>query len=110
MSIARYDFLPEEYCQKLVESTGAVDANGMPLDVVGKVKIAVSLGSFSTEKDFTVIRNLTLDCLLGADFLKEHGTVMDCRTSTLSIGEKPRYHVPMFMAQQQTTCDSHSSS
>ena len=27
-------------------------------------------------------------------------------TSTLSIGEKPRYHVLMFMAQQQTTCDS----
>ena len=78
----------------------------MPLDVVGKAKMAVSLGSFSTEEEFMVIRNLTVDCLLGADFLKEHGAVMDCRTSTLSIGEKSRYHVPMFMAQQQTKCDS----
>ena len=91
--------------QKLVESTGAVGASGMPLDVVGKVKMAVSLGLFSTEEEFTVIRNLTVDCLLGADFLKEHGAVMDCQTSTLSIGKKSRYHVPMFMAQQQTKCD-----
>ena len=105
MSVARYDFLQEEYRQKLVESTGAVGASGMPLDIVGKVKMAVSLGLFSTEEEFTVIRNLTVDCLLGADFLKEHGAVMDCRTSTLSIGEKSRYHVPMFMAQQQTKCD-----
>jgi transposase InsO family protein len=78
----------------------------MPLDVVGKVKLAVSLGLFNTEEEFTVIRNLTVDCLLGADFLKEHGAVMDCRTSTLSIGKKSRYDVPMFMAQQQTKCDS----
>lgn len=49
VSVARYNFLQEEYRQKLVESTGAVGANGMPLDVVGKVKMAVSLGSFSTE-------------------------------------------------------------
>lgn len=38
--------------------------------------------------------------------MKKHGAVMDCRTSILSIGEKSRYHVPMFMAQQQTKCDS----
>ena len=75
VSVARYDFLQEEYHQKLVESTGAVGASGMPLDVVGKVKMAVSLGLFSTEEEFTVICNLTLDCLLGADFLKEHGAV-----------------------------------
>ena len=44
-------------------------ANGMPLDVVGRAKIAVSLGSFSTEEEFIVIRNLTVDCLLGVDLV-----------------------------------------
>ena len=49
VSVARYDFLPEEYRQGLIESPGAVGAIGMPLDVVGKTKMAVCLGSFTTE-------------------------------------------------------------
>ena len=58
VSVARYKFLPEEYHQRLIESPGTVGANGMPLNVVGKAKIAVSLGSFRTEEEFTVIRQL----------------------------------------------------
>ena len=50
VSVARYEFLPEEYCRKLTESPGAVGANVIPLDVVGRAKIALSLGSFSTRK------------------------------------------------------------
>ena len=68
VSVTQYEFLPVEYCRKLTESPGAVDANGMPLDVVGRAKLAVFLGSFSTEEEFTIIRNLTVDYLLGADF------------------------------------------
>ena len=41
-SVAGYEFLPEKYRRKLMESLGAVGANGMPLDVVGRAKIAVS--------------------------------------------------------------------
>ena len=78
----------------------------MGANYVGRGKIAVSLGSFSTEEEFTVIRNLTVDCLLGADFLREHGAVMDCRHSTLSIGKDPRCHVPMFMGHQEAKIDS----
>ena len=78
----------------------------MPLDVVRRAKIAVSLGSFSAKEEFTVIRNLTVDCLLCADFLKEHGAVMDCRSSTLSIRKCLRCHVPMFMGHQQAEIDS----
>ena len=78
VSVARYEFLPKEYRRKLTESSGGVGANGIPLDVVRRAKIALSLESFSTEKEFTVIHNLTVDCLLGADFLKEHGAVMNC--------------------------------
>ena len=70
VSVARYDLLPEEYRQRLIESPGAVGANGTPLDVVGKTNMTVSLGAFTTEEEFTVIRNLTVDCLLGAEFLE----------------------------------------
>ena len=50
----------------------------MPLDVVRTAKIRVSLGSFTTEVEFTVIGSLTVDSLLGMDFLNEHSAVMDC--------------------------------
>ena len=49
--VARYEFLPKEYCRKLTESSRAVGANGIPVGVVGRAKIAVSLGSFSSEEE-----------------------------------------------------------
>lgn len=57
----------------------------------------MSLGSFSSEEEFTVIRNLTVDSLQGADFLKEHRAEMDCGSSTLTIGN---HKVPMLIRQQ----------
>ena len=94
------------YHQKLTNSPGAVRANGMPLDGVGRAKIVVSLELFSAEEEFTVIRNLTVDCLLHTDFLKEHGAVMDCHSSTLSIRKCLQCHVPMLMGHQQAKIDS----
>ena len=103
VSVVRYEFLPQEYRQKLTKSPGAVGANGVPHDVVGRAKIAVSLGPFTSEEEFTVIRNLMVDCLLGADFLKDHSAITDCRSSTLSIGKKSRCHIPMIIGQRQVT-------
>ena len=65
--IVRYKLLPEECCQRMTKSPRAVVANRIPLDVVGRTKVQVSLGSFSIEEEFTVICNLTVDCLLGED-------------------------------------------
>ena len=104
VSVAQYDFLQDEHQKRLSASPGAVGANGTPLDVVGKVP--VSLGPFNAEEEFTVTRNLAVDCLLVADFLQKHGDVMDCRSSTLSIGISSRHCVPMFLGQQQSKCDS----
>ena len=102
VSVAQYEFLQREHQERLSASPGAVGANGMPLDVVGKVKFPVTLGPFSAEEEFTVTQNLIVDCLLGADFLKKHGAVMDCQSSKLSIGTNSSRHcVPMFLGQQQ---------
>ena len=54
VSVIRYEFLSEVYRQKLTDSPGAVGANSMPLNVVGRAKIAVSLGSFSAKEEFVV--------------------------------------------------------
>ena len=35
---------------------------------------------------FIVDHGLTVDCLLGAAFLKKHGAVLDCKSGTLPLG------------------------
>jgi len=52
-------------------SGGAVGANGSPLDVVGQTTVTITLGYFTIKHNFVVVRNLTVDCLLGADFMND---------------------------------------
>ena len=63
----------------------------MALDV-RKAKTAVSLGSFSTKEEFTVIHNLTVDCLLGVDFLKEPVLLW---TADVALSQLGRIHDAM---------------
>ena len=37
----------------------------------------VSIGNFTTEQVFVVVNALTVDCLLGADYLVSHGAIID---------------------------------
>ena len=69
MSVVCYQLLTGHNTLITKQATTAVGANGTPLDVVGLTTLTVSLGSFRTQHQFTVVRHLTVDCLLGADFL-----------------------------------------
>ena len=109
MSVVRYEFLADKQWHQLSKSPGAVGANGLPLDVPGQTTLTVSLGPFKSEQEFLVIRNLTVECLLDVDFLMKHGAVMDCRTSTLTLGNTSRFEVPMFKEQRRSPGDGHSS-
>jgi len=40
----------------------AVSANGSPLDVVGQTVVTVTLDNFAVDHNFTVVKNLTVDC------------------------------------------------
>ena len=53
-------------------------ANGTLLDVVGQTTATVCLRDFKVDHQLTVVRNLTVDCLLGANFLQHHGAVLHC--------------------------------
>ena len=44
--------------------------------------------------------------LTGADFLKEHGAVIDCRNSVLSLGKESCFDIPIYMGQQSLTPSS----
>ena len=54
--------------ERVSAATGVNGVNGLPLNVVGKVKIPVKLGEFEQEQTFIVVGDLSVDCLLGADF------------------------------------------
>ena len=50
--------------------TRAINANGSPLDVIGETVADIILGDLTVNQKFVVIRNLTVECLLGADFCR----------------------------------------
>ena len=104
VSVVRHAVLADCWRNSIakVETQNTLAANGLPLEVIGQVTVPVSLGEFRAEQKFTVVRNLTVDCILGADFLVEHGAVIDCKASTLAVGMNPRFKVPISVARCET--------
>ena len=74
-------------------------ANVHLLDVKGWIETPVRLGAFYAVHPFVIVQDLTVDCLLGADFLTEHGAVIDCHYATLSLGREIRAQVPLTLGQ-----------
>ena len=74
----------------------ALGANGSPLSVMGKVELPMRLGSFHSKHVFVVVEKLVVDCILGADFLFNHGAILDCAHQTLQLckrGQAPSHIV-----------------
>ena len=68
----------------------ALGANGSPLSVMGKVELPIRLGSFHSKHVFVVVEKLVVDCILGADFLFNHGAILDCAHQTLQLCKRGR--------------------
>lgn len=67
VSVIKQEFLPMQSHNEIMEiKTSAITANGAPLNVV------ISMERFTCHHTFVVINNLTVECLLGADFLRKH--------------------------------------
>ena len=95
VSVVRLDATDKQWHDKIsaAESNTTVAADGLPLEVVGQVTLPVSLGNFKADQEFTVVQSLTVDCILGADFLVKHCAVIDCNTATLTLGSSSRSEV-----------------
>ena len=76
------------------EHATTIGANGLPLDVVGHVTLPVAIGDLNAQQDFVVVKNLSVDCLLGTDFLTAHKAVIDCGAQVLRIGGSNGSAVP----------------
>ena len=87
ISVVRLDMLTADLRSQITtnELTTPIGANGSPLDMVGQMKIPVTMGGFSTEQVFTVVKTLTVDCLLGSDFLISQEVLIDYKNGTVTL-------------------------
>ena len=64
-----------------------VGADGVSFGIqpFGRCRVWVSLNGFSCGVETYVVRSCVADLLLGFDFLKEHGALVDCRKCELRL-------------------------
>ena len=62
-----------------------IGTNGSLLDVVGQIKMPICIATLKTEQVFIVVTNLTVDCLLGVDYLVTHGVIIDYKCGCVVI-------------------------
>ena len=87
MSVIRHNALPQSVLSHVEPaSIATVGANGLPLDVAGQVTVLVSLGNYCVQHTFLVVHGLTVEGLLGADFLDKHKAVVDFVHHRLTLG------------------------
>ena len=65
--------------------TAPIGANGSPLDVISQITLPVNIGNFQSNQVFIVMRILTVDCLLGADYLVAHEVVINYKQGIVEI-------------------------
>ena len=58
-----------------------VAANGGELDLLGQDELQLQVGDLQVQFPVLIARDLTQECLLGADFLKQHDCVINERTN-----------------------------
>eukprot|EP00731_Ephydatia_muelleri_P003373 Em0001g3373a len=86
VSVVSYDILPPSARSSMNgNSPLTIGVNGIPLDVLGIVNVMVDLETIKVHHDFVVARKLTVECLLGMDFLSRHGAVIDCSNCKLTL-------------------------
>ena len=86
-SVVRYSALLDSVKGNIRCSNAlVVGANGTPLDVMGKITLSVRLGSFLDEHEFIIVTELTVECLLCADFMEKNDLLIDFRRKCLKLG------------------------
>ena len=60
------------------------NADGRDLAPLGTITLKVNLGNLETDQSFTVVENLSAPAILGCDFLKKEGIVIDFQKNVFS--------------------------
>ena len=102
ISVVNYDVVRHKAITKV--TTCAVGAKGAP--VIGRTTVTIQL---EVDHPFTVVHNLTVDCLLGADSLQKHDSILDCYNNTLTVGKETKIKVSLDLHKQLSSLDTSST-
>ena len=81
-----------------------VAANGGELDLLGQDELQLQVGDLQVQFPVFIARELTQECLLGADFLKQHDCVINVRKRTLVAGGKQVVCQPNQFPELMSVC------
>ena len=102
VSVVHIKALPKNYQSSLTnDSPRIVGANGLALDVIGQAIMPITVGNVEVKHSFSVVSDLTVDCILGADFLMQNQAVIDCNDMNLKLGEE---NIPMESGCKANSC------
>ena len=74
------------------------------MDCLGQDKLQLQVGDLQVQFSVLVARELTQECLLGADFLKQHDCVINMRERTLVAGGKQVVCQPNQFPELMSVC------
>ena len=97
LSVVHYNLVKD--MQLTQTSHCAVCVNGSPLDIVGQIMVTIALGDFIIDHNFVAVRNLTVDSLLGVDFMKHCAAILECDHNILSLDREPKVTIPLALKQ-----------
>ena len=84
---------------KPISRTKLVNADGRNITPCGITNVTVTLGPFSTEHSFIVVDHLSVPAILGCDFLREHGFVLNFKSSTFHRADSPHQALPLELTE-----------
>ena len=82
-----------------VARTKLVNADGRIITPCGTTTLTVTLGPFSTEHSFIVVEYLSVPAILGCDFLREHGFVLNFESGTYYRADSPDQVLPLHLTE-----------
>ena len=80
---------------KPVARTKLVNADGRNITLCGITTLTVALGPFSTKYSFIVVDHLSVSTILGCDFLRKHGLVLNFESGTYYRADCPNLALPL---------------
>ena len=94
ISVIDETFLRELYANQLPalctsSTTQVKTVSGQSLPIKGTLKVSLQIAGGTYPCDFHVVRNLSYEAVLGRDFLRAHGAVINLKNSTLHLDNEP---------------------
>ena len=78
-----------EFCRLAAKKLRLASAAGEPIPVVDHVAVSVRIGELQVTQPFVVVASLIAPVILGMDFLRTHGIILDFASRPITVMPRP---------------------